>query len=291
MNLNALEDFGRVASCGSLGKASRASGRSKATLSRHIAELEKELGVRLLERSARGFILTEAGQLLLNRSEGPLHEIAEAFAAAREGLSVPRGLLRVAAPLLFSQLAFGRLGARFLAAYPEVRLEIVSEDRLVDLVEEHFDVAIRTNPRDSGTLVGRCFARDRLMLVSAPSVTLPAKRKQPIRVPAVVLPSYAGESWPLDGGRLLVEPQPVLRASSLLTIRDAVLAGVGVGVLPQSIVTTMLARAELVQWGILGKEVELWVLHASRRLPVPKVRAFVDFICSQYPDGSLVLPG
>jgi len=119
MDLNALSDFALVATNGGLGKASRASGRSKATLSRHIAELEEQLGVRLIERSARGLKLTEAGQMLMDRTEGPMHEVAEAMTSAREGLSAPRGRLRVASPVLFSQLAMGRISAEFCAAYPE----------------------------------------------------------------------------------------------------------------------------------------------------------------------------
>lgn len=173
MNLNALIDFTLVASNEGLGKASRASGISKATLSRRISELEEQMGVRLVERSARGLKLTEAGQMLLARTEGPLVEVAEAMAAARDGVSTPRGRLRVASPVLFSQLAMGRIGAEFCAAYPEVAIEVVAEDRMVDLVEEQFDVAIRTNPKPDTSLVGRCFAKDRLVVVAAPGVPMP----------------------------------------------------------------------------------------------------------------------
>src|SRR5687767_14990297 len=135
MDLNALADFALVATSGGLGKASRTSGKSKATLSRRIADLEEQLGIRLIERSARGLKLTEAGALLLARAEGPLAEVAEAMAAAKEGVSTPRGRLRVAAPVLFSQLAMGRIGAEFCAAYPDVTIEVIAEDRVVDLVE------------------------------------------------------------------------------------------------------------------------------------------------------------
>lgn len=292
MNLNALEDFRLVATHGGLGKASRASGRSKATLSRRVADLEEALGVRLLERGANRLLLTEAGQLLLARTEDPMREVAEAVTAAQEGAATPRGHLRIAAPLLFSQLAFGKLAARFLALYPDVQLEAVSEDRPVDLVEEHFDVAIRINPREDSTLVGRCFARDRLVVAAAPSIKAPTTRKprKPVKVPAVVLSSYGNEPWPLEERRVVIDPQPVLRASSLLVVRDAALAGVGVALLPQSIIWPRLQSGELVQWGTIGRKVELWVLHTSRHLPSSKVRAFVEFMCSQCPDKLLVLP-
>jgi DNA-binding transcriptional LysR family regulator len=292
MDLNALEDFQLVASHGGFGKASRASGRSKATLSRRIADLEDALGVRLIERGAQRLELTEAGQLLLSRTEGPMHEVAEAVAAARDGLAAPRGRLRIAAPLLFSQLALGRLAAQFRALYPEVEIEAVAEDRFVDLVNEHFDVAIRVNPRKDSALVGRCFARDRLVLAAAPSVPMPkGRRDQPFPVPAVVMPNYReGDLWTVRNGQFTVAPQPVLRLSSLLMVRDAIAAGAGAAMVPQSIVGGMLERGELVSWGIAGDEVELWVLHTSRRLQSPKVRAFVDFMSRQYPGGSLVIP-
>lgn len=291
MDLNALADFALVAANGGLGKASRASGRSKATLSRRIADLEEALGVRLVERNARGLKLTEAGEMLAARTEGPMHEMVEALTAAREGLSAPRGRLRVASPVLFSQLAMGRICAEFCVAYPDVTCEVVSDDRIVDLVEEQFDVAIRINPAPDSSLVGRCFAKDRLVVVAAPSVPMPEPGA--VRpVPGIVFSSFQPTHWNLDGGRLVLDPVPKLRLSSFLMIRDAAVAGAGAALLPQSIAWNQLSRGELVQWGtISGVEVALWVLHTSRRLPAPKVRAFVEFMCGQYPDGSLVLRG
>lgn len=291
MNLNALIDFTLVASSEGLGKASRASGRSKATLSRRISELEEQLGVRLIERSARGLKLTEAGETLLARAEGPLAEVAEALTAARDGGSTPRGRLRVASPVLFSQLAMGRIGAAFCAAYPQVTLEVVAEDRLVDLVEDQFDVAIRINPSPDSSLVGRCFAKDRLVVVAAPGI--PRPEPGAIRpVSAIVMPSFQPTHWTLDGGELVLEPVPNLLFSSFLMIRDAAIAGGGAALIPQSIAWDQLARGELVRWGtVTGVEPQLWVLHTSRRLAAPKVRAFVDFLCARYPDMSLVLKG
>ncbi|WP_058544921.1 LysR family transcriptional regulator [Pseudomonas fluorescens] len=291
MNLNALIDFTLVATNEGLGKASRASGISKATLSRRIADLEEQLGVRLIERSARGLKLTEAGELLLSRAEGPLAEVAEAMAAAKEGVSTPRGRLRVAAPVLFSQLAMGGIGAAFCAAYPDVTIEVIAEDRVVDLVEEQFDVAIRINPSPDSDLVGRCFAKDRLVVVAAPELPMPAPGA--IRsVPGIVMSSFEPTHWTLDGGNLILEPIPRLRFSSFLMVRDAAIAGGGAALIPQSMAWNPLASGELVQWGtVSGKEAELWVLHTSRRLAAPKVRAFVEFMCARYSDMSLVLKG
>lgn len=292
MDYNALQDFQLVAVHGGFGRASRASGKAKATLSRRVADLEQALGVRLFERSDRSVELTEAGELLLARVEGPMREVVEAVAAARDGLAAPRGRLRIAAPLLFSQVALGRLAAAFQAIHPDVEIEAIAEDRLANLVEEHFDVAIRINPSKDSVLVGRCFAKDRLVMVSAPSFQMPKQSgDEPVRVSAIVMPTYReGEVWFVRDGQLSIEPQPVLRLSSLLTVRDAAVAGAGVAMLPQSLIRGLLDSGELVSWGVAGKEVELWVLHTSRRLQSPKVRAFVEFLCSQYPNGSFVIP-
>ena len=291
MDLNALGDFQLVATHGGFGKASRASGRSKATLSRRVADLEEALGIRLIERGTRQLELTEAGHLLLRRTEGPMHEVAEAVMAARDSLATPRGRLRVAAPLLFSQVALGRIAAQFLALYPEVQIEAVAEDRLVNLVDEHFDVAIRINPSSDSALVGRCFAKDRMVLAAAPSIQMPMGRKDaPFRVPAVVTPSYReGDVWSVNNDQFTIEPQPVLRLSSLLMVRDAIAGGAGAAMMPQSIIGDLLEKGVLVSWGIAGNEVELWVLHTSRRLQSPKVRAFVEFMCAQYPNGAFAV--
>ncbi len=292
MDLNALADFNLVATHGGFGRASRASRRSKATLSRRVAELEEQLGVRLIERGSKGLELTEAGQRLQERTEGPLQEVGDALTAAREGSGHVAGRLRVAAPVLFAQLAMGRLAADFRRLYPAVTLDVVAEDRLADLVDEQFDVALRPNPQPDSALVGRCFATDQLVVVAAPTVARPEPGDSPVRVDAVVNGWRDGETWQLADGGPTIEPVPVLRLSSMLMLRDAALAGAGIARVPRSIVGAQLARGELVQWGAIdGPAVELWVLHTSRRLASPKVKAFVDFMASRYPDGTLTLPG
>jgi DNA-binding transcriptional LysR family regulator len=288
MDVSSLEDFQLVARHGGFGRASRASGRSKATLSRRVADLEDALGVRLIERGGQGLALTVAGRSLMSRTEGPMHELAEALAAARDGMDTPRGLLRIAAPQLFAQVALATLSARFIALYPDVQVEAVAEDRIVDLVDERFDVAIRINPRKDTALVGRRFAHDRLLLVAPPSIAGPGKGdSDPFAVRAVVTSTYReGDLWTVRGDRQVIAPKPVLRLSSLLMVRDAVAAGAGAALLPQSIVGDLLESGRLVSWGVAGDDVDLWVLHTSRRLESPKVRAFVDFMVAQYPAGA-----
>jgi DNA-binding transcriptional LysR family regulator len=160
MDLLALADFHLVVTHGGIGRASRASGRPKATLSRRVMELEESLGVRLLDRGSRSLRLTEEGGTLHARTKGLLGEIVEIGEAISEGIARPRGRLRIISPLQFAHTSFGPIAAAFIRAYPEVRLEITAEDRAVDPVEEGYDLVIRANPAPDDKLVGRCFLQE-----------------------------------------------------------------------------------------------------------------------------------
>ena len=166
MDLHALADFNLVARHGGFGRAARATGRPKATLSRRVTELEASLGLRLLERGARVLKLTEEGRALYERTSALLTEIDETATAIASGGDKPQGKLRISAPLLFSQTAMGKLAAGFALKYPEVRLEVTTEDRSVDMIEEGYDLVIRVNPDADESLIGRIFMRDRLVVVA-----------------------------------------------------------------------------------------------------------------------------
>lgn len=285
MELSALADFHLLAVSGSLGRASRESGRPKATLSRHIRQLEESLGVRLVERGQRALQLSAEGQALHQRTHALLRDIEDAGRQLAAG-DQPRGLLRVSAPTLFSSTRGGALAAAFAARYPEVRLDWQAGDRMVDLVEEQFDVAIRVNPHPASELVGRCFARDEMQVVAAPTLARPALDGS-ATVPAVALArADAGDPWRFEarGRHCLLQPEVRLALSSLLMVRDAVLAGVGAALLPRSLAHAEIAAGKLALWGrCRERTVELWVLHSSRRLVNPKVRAFVDFLAESFP--------
>ncbi|HEV2676135.1 MAG TPA: LysR substrate-binding domain-containing protein [Aliidongia sp.] len=292
MDLLALADFNLVASHGGFGRASRASGRPKATLSRRVMELEESLGVRLLERGARSLRLTEEGSTLYARTEGLLSEIAEVGATIGAGLARPRGRLRVSAPVLLAHAALGRIAADFIVAYPEVRLEITADDRFVDPVEEGYDLVIRVNPRPDHELVGRCFIRDQLVVAAPASLARPPSDDPDIGVPvpAVLLATAPeGTIWRLQDGersRILL-PDPILRVSSFMMVRDAIRAGAGAAQLPRFLIRDDLAAGRLVSWGVSDRSVEIWALHTSRRLESPKVSAFMQFLCDAFPDASL----
>jgi DNA-binding transcriptional LysR family regulator len=288
MDLLALADFNLVARHGGFGRAARATGRPKATLSRRVAELEASLGLRLFERGARALKLTQEGQALYGRTSALLTELDETAAAIASGGDRPRGSLRISAPLLFSQTAMGQLAARFALKHPEVRLEVTTEDRPVDMVEEGYDLVIRVNPALDETLVGRVFLRDRLVVVASPNLRRPADGQA---VAAVVRDTGGRTSaWDVaapTGEKARIAVEPVLRLSSLVMVRDAVRAGVGAGRLPVSLVRHDLATGRLVHWGdVEGPEIALWALYPSRRLLSTRVSAFLDCLREAFPTGT-----
>ena len=287
MDLLALTDFNLVARHGGFGRAARATGRPKATLSRRVAELEADLGLRLLERGGRTVRLTEEGRALFERTGALLTELDEAAAAIASGGETPRGHLRISAPLLFSQTAMGPLAAAFALKFPEVRLEVTTDDRPVDLVEEGYDLVIRVNPDPDANLVGRIFLRDRLVVVAHPSF---ARLAGDAPAPAVVRGSGDPAAfWAVTAadGPLKMAVAPVLRLSSLVMVRDAVRAGVGVARLPISLVSGDLDAGRLAHWGdVEGADIALWALYPSRRLLSARVSAFLEHLKAAFPTGA-----
>jgi DNA-binding transcriptional LysR family regulator len=287
MDLLALADFNLVARHGGFGRAARAARRPKATLSRRVAELEAALGVRLLERGARTLRLTEEGRALHERTAALLGEIDEVAAAVAAGTRQPRGTLRINAPLLFSLMTMGKLAAGFTALYPEVRIDLTAEDRPVDIAEEGYDLVIRVNPPADQDLIGRCFLHDRLVAAAAPTFARPAQ-DGPVAAVVMTMGDVAAP-WRIahEGTWRVLTPQPVMRLSSLIMVRDAVRAGAGVALLPLSMVSSDVAAGRLACWGAAeGREVELWALYTSRRLLSSKVSAFLDFLRQSFPQGT-----
>ncbi|MCP2088724.1 UNVERIFIED_ORG: DNA-binding transcriptional LysR family regulator [Paraburkholderia sediminicola] len=285
MDLTSLADFNAVALHGGFGPASRALDRPKATLSRRVAELEEDLGVRLIERGARRLRLTEEGLALHERTRGLMTEIQEAGEAVASRAPVPRGRLRISAPVVFAHVLLCQIAARFALAYPQVELEIIAEDRVADPVEDGYDLVIRINPPHDEQLVGRRILGDERLVVAAPTLSIPsmpAGEADELQVPAVVsIAAHADLLWNMrtEDGVRVIKPMPMLRMSSLLMVREAVLQGVGAALLPRLLVEQDVATGRLVCWGAeAGPPVEIWALYSSRRLLSAKVRAFMDML-------------
>ena len=287
MDLPALVDFNLVATHGGFGRASRASGRPKATLSRKVSELEASLGVRLIDRGSRTLRLTGEGRALHERTLGPLAEIIEAEQAVASGSSIPAGKLRVSAPIVLAHVLLPKLAASFVAAYPHVDLEIIAEDRKVDPVDENYDLVIRIDPSPDERLVGRRILEDERLLVAPPGIAAALHSEQAAADHALPAVGRAGTPddllWRIktDSGTRFVQPHFRLRFSSFLMVRDAVLAGAGVALVPKMMVTEDIDAGRLVSWGVHdGPKVEIWALQNSRRLSSSKVRAFLVTLAS-----------
>jgi DNA-binding transcriptional LysR family regulator len=180
----------------------------------------------------------------------------------------------------------GKLAAAFALRYPEVRLEVTTEDRTVDMIEEGYDLVIRVNPDPDETLVGRIFLRDRLMVVASPALPRP---KADLAVPAVMRASDLTSTWDVVAprGNTRITIDPVLRLSSLVMVRDATRAGVGAARLPVSLVSHDLTAGRLVCWGdVDGPEITVWTLYPSRRLLSARVSVFLDFLKQAFPSGT-----
>ena len=287
MDLLALADFNLVARHGGFGRAARAAGRPKATLSRRVADLEAGLDLRLFERGGRVLKLTEEGRALYERTSALLTDLDEIAAAIASGGQRPRGRLRISAPLLFSQTAMGKLAAQFSRRYPEVRLEVTTEDRAVDMIEEGFDLVIRVNPAADENLIGRAFLRDRLVVVASPDIVMPADGSA---VPAIVRgPIDTNDAWRVTtmSGPSRIAVEPVLSLSSMIMLRDAALVGAGIARLPISLVGRDVASGRLRHWGdVEGSEITLWALYPSRRLLSARVSAFLDLLKEAFPKGA-----
>jgi DNA-binding transcriptional LysR family regulator len=181
------------------------------------------------------------------------------------------------------------MAAKFALAFPQVELEIVADDGFVDPVEDGFDVVLRMNPATDEGLVGRCVLRDERWLVAAPSMASPLPKRStvsPIAIPVVMSSGAKSKiSWQIRTLRnlvLSVEPEPILRLSSLLMVRQAVLSGVGAALLPKLLVEQDIEADRLRRWGVEeGAPVEIWALYNSRRLLSAKVRAFMNWLVSE----------
>ena len=289
MDLLALTDFNDVARHGGVGRAARVTGRPKATLSRRIRQLEDALGVRLFERGGHELRLTEEGRELQEQTQSLLEQIDVVGDSLRQGVGTPRGRLRISAPVLFGQRGLGRIAAEYALAYPQVQLEVVTEDRFVNPVEDDFDLIIRANPDPSTDLAGRCFLRDQQVVVAAPSLPQPGRQRN-TAVPAITLPrTQADASWQLHRPRGVrtVATHTVLRLSSMAMIHDAVLAGAGAAAMPRSLVQPHITAGRLVDWGTLsGRQIEVWALYPSHRYVSARVAAFVKLLVDHFEQAS-----
>jgi DNA-binding transcriptional LysR family regulator len=287
-DLNDLYFFAKIVDCGSYTAAAEALGMQTSKLSRRIGALEKELGVRLLNRTTRKLSLTEAGQTLHRHCVALIAEAEAARDAINQTLSAPRGLVRVACPTGLLQGGVADILARYLAAYPEVRVALEATNRRVDVVDEGIDIAIRVRlpPLDDSDLAMRSFGPSDMILVGSPALVVeygePKVLTDIARIPTLSTGTLGREhKWHfVDAEARPVElvHNPRLSANDFYSVRRAALRGVGVARLPALLARDDLSSGALVRL-LPSLSSQSGVVHAvfpSRRGMVPAVRLLLD---------------
>ena len=299
-DMNDMLYFAEVAERGGFAAAGRALGLPKSRLSRRVAELEMRLGVRLLQRTTRKLSLTDVGEIYLRHCSAMRDEALAAADAVAHMQVEPRGLLRITCPVTLAQSTLGYLIPRYLALFPQVRLDLRVTNRVVDLVEEGVDIALRVRPTldDSGSLVIKQLGATCGHLLASPVQLrrqgVPVTPADLSRLDTIAMSSTDGQSaWVLigpQGQEFVFHHQPRYVADDLQTLKLAVLAGTGISFMPDSI-----SQAEL-QAQLLVPVLPGWtplpgMAHAvfpSRRGQVPAVRSFLDFL-GQHMQGDQVV--
>lgn len=279
--------FRRVAELQSFSAAARELRLSNAAVSKHVAGLEDRLRARLLQRTTRKVSLTAAGSAYLERSARLLDELDELDQAAGQSASVPKGVLRVNAPAAFGVLHLAPLLPGVLAAHPELSLDVSFTDRFVDLVEEGVDLVVRiaTELPDSATLVAQRLAATTQCLVATPGYLrrhgTPRTLADLARHECIVY-GNAAAPW-----RFLVDGKPRalsvtgrLRVDNSLAIRDAVLAGVGITMIPMFYVHELVRTNQLRVLLPRVARPPVWIhaVYPRQRHLSTKIRVFVEYL-------------
>lgn len=297
-DLNDMLLFAEVVERGGFAAAGRALGLPKSRLSRRVAGLEAQLGVRLLQRTTRKLSLTEVGEAYLRHCQA-LRESAQAAAdTVAQVQTEPRGTLRVACPVTLAQTVLAELMPAFLARYPLVRMELLVNNRVVNLVEEGVDVAlrVRTTLEDSGSLVVKRLGDDAPVLVASPALLArqgtPTTLDELSRLDSMAMSTTDGRaSIPLtdpDGKETVLQHTPRYVADDLLTLHVAALAGTGMCWLPSYMCEDDLRQGRLVRL-LPDWQTPRGLVHAvfpSRRGLTPAVRCFLDFLGEHVPTHS-----
>lgn len=288
-----MQTFCAVVEAGSFVAASEAQGISRAAVSRYVGELESRLGVRLLHRTTRRLSLTGEGEIFYVRCRELLAGIEEAEAEITSRSDVARGVLRVNAPVSFGISHLAPLWGKFHTQYPDVELTIDLSDRIVDIVEEGFDLAIRIATLQSSTLVSRRITSTRLMACASPEyLKAHGSPTEPAELSGHRIITYSnfttGNDWPFHGpeGATSVRVRPWMYANNGDTCCAAAVAGQGVVLQPGFLLHRDLEAGRLVELmpDYHSTELGVYAVYPTRKFVTPKVRALVDFLVSAFPE-------
>jgi DNA-binding transcriptional LysR family regulator len=281
--LGAMAQFVRVVEAGSFSAAARILGQGQPAISKAVAQLEDRLGVRLLIRTTRALTLTDAGRIFYERAKAAIDAAEEAEAAAKGAGASLSGRLRICAPVTFARLHIIPTLPAFMAAHPGLELDLVLDDRRIDLVEEGIDIAIRAGALADSSMVATHIAEGRRQVVASRDFW---RAQKPVRSPSdlATLPYIAygdasnGQDWIFARGGTteLVRMTPRMRVSALEGIREAVFAGIGFAIISEWSTTDAVDNrlAEIILNEYQLPSVDLWAIFPSGRQPSARARIF-----------------
>ncbi len=290
--LTGIEVFVKAIRLGSLSAAARAMGMSSSMAVRHLETLEARLATTLVRRTTRRLSLTEAGTVFLDRAERLLSELGEAEAEASAGAAAAAGLLRVAAPTVFATMHLAPLLPEFATRYPAIRIELGLNDRMVDLMEDRWDMAIRIGHLEDSSLVARRLAGLRLVLCAAPAYL--ARKGVPARVSDLSGHDCLGytlssrtspTSWCFGSdGAMAISVHGSLAADNGHVLMTSALGGQGIYYGPRFIVAQALCDGLLEELHLDAPLADMGALYAvthPTRRPAAKMRAWIDFLSQE----------
>lgn len=289
----AMSVFVKVADCGSLTAAAVALDISNPSVTRHLADLESHLGARLFNRSTRRLSLTETGAAFLERSKQLLSDLEEATSAANSSTASPGGILRINAPISFAVSHLARVLPHYSERYPKISLDVSLSDRVVNLVEEGYDLAIRIGRIRDSSLVARKIAPVRLLLCAAPAYL--ERHGTPVAPNDLqrhhcLSYSYAAtpDEWQFEhaGKNHAVRIKGPMHANNGDLLREAALAGMGIILQPSFIVGDDIRSHKLIALlpDYTAAMTHMYAVYPSRQHLSAKVRTFVDYLVEQFGD-------
>ena len=283
-----LRTFVAVADAGGFSAAADRLGVVKSAVSRRVRELEERLGVRLLHRTTRNLALTEEGVALHVRAIRLLADLEETEAAAARGAAEAAGVLRVTAPVSFTTHCLAPVVVAFLDDHPKLRLEIDTNDRLVDILDDGFDLAIRISRLKDSSLVARRITPIRHVVCASPAYWdrhgRPGAPGDLARHQGLVYAYTDPSSYWRFKDNLTVETPSRLYLGNGDAIREAAIAGAGVAYLPTFIVHAAIRRGELetVLLDQVREPIALYAVRPEGRTPAARVRLFIDFLVERF---------
>lgn len=293
--LDLMRTFVAVVDSASFTVAGQRLGKSKALVSKHIYELEGRLGARLLNRTTRRVRMTEIGRAYYERARALLNDFAMLEEQVRAENGAPRGILRLTAPQTFGELELVEMLTAYRAAHPGVEIDILLADRMVDLVGEGFEVALRITTLDDSALIARKLCDMRLILCASPDYLArkgTPKTPDDLACHSAIVDSNIRwrECWRfVDAGNVnVVRMTPAISVNSAAAVHQALVDGQGVGLCPEFAVARDLRAGKLVE--ILPGMVEdqdmgVYIVYPHRLHLSAKVRSFIDFTSAWYAPG------